>query len=56
MDMIVQKRRGAEPASQLLRRLLKDQHFKPEAIVGEGLQSCGGCNRAISIFTWRPLG
>ncbi len=39
MDMIVQKRRDAGAALRFLRRLLRNQHVEPQAIVTDGLRS-----------------
>ena len=39
MDVVVQKRRDAGAALQLLRRLLKNQHVEPQTIVTDGLRS-----------------
>ena len=39
LDVLVQKRRNKKAALKLLRRLLKNQGFVPEAIVTDGLAS-----------------
>jgi putative transposase len=41
LDMLVQTRRNKRAARKLLRKLLKNQHMRPESIVTDGLTSYG---------------
>ena len=49
MDMIVQKRRHAGAAVQLLRRLLKNQNVEPHQIVTDGLRSYGAALQKFGL-------
>jgi putative transposase len=47
LDLLVQKRRDKAAVLKLLRRLLKRQGFRPQAIVTDGLCSCRSAGRAL---------
>src|ERR1019366_8495478 len=47
LDMLVQKRRNKAAAEKLLRKLLKRQGFRPDAIITDGLDSYGAATRAL---------
>jgi len=49
MDMIVQKRRDANAALRLLRRLLKNQNVEPQRIVTDGLRSYGAALERLGL-------
>jgi transposase-like protein len=49
MDMIVQKRRDADAAVRLLRRLLKNQNVEPQQIVTDGLRSYGAALQQLGL-------
>ena len=47
LDVLVQKRRNKEAALKLLRKLLRNQSFVPEAIVTDGLRSYPAAMKAL---------
>jgi transposase-like protein len=49
LDMLVQKRRNTAAALRLLRKLLRRQRIRPEAIVTDGLQSYSSALAAIGF-------
>ncbi len=49
LDMRVQKRRNKTAALRLVRKLLCRQGIRPEAIVTDGLSSCGSALNAIGL-------
>ena len=50
LDMLVQKRRNKQAAARLLRKLLKHQGVRPEAIVTDKLTSYGAAARETRPF------
>jgi len=50
LDVLVQKRRNKAAALKLLRKLLKNQGFKPEAIVTDGLASYKAAMRELGCL------
>ena len=56
MDMVVQKRRDTGAALRLLRRLLRNRHVEPEAIVTDGLKSCASALCEIGLDDRRRTG
>jgi putative transposase len=50
MDMVVQKQRDTRAALRLLRRLLRNQHVEPEAIVTGGLRSYPAALEKLSLI------
>ena len=49
LDVLVQKRRNADAAYKLLRRLLKNQGIRPEAIVTDKLASYRAAARRLNL-------
>lgn len=49
LDMLIQKRRNASAALDLLKRLLKNQGVSPTAIVTDGLRSYGAALRELGL-------
>jgi transposase-like protein len=49
LDMLVQKRRNKQAAARLLRKLLKHQGVRPEAIVTDKLTSYGAAARELDL-------
>jgi transposase-like protein len=49
LDMLVQKRRNQAAAVRLLRKLLKGQGIRPEALITDGLRSYGSAAKALGL-------
>ena len=47
LDILVQGRRNAEPATRFFKRLLRGLQYKPRRLVTDGLRSYGAARRAI---------
>ena len=50
LDMLVQKRRNKQAAARLLRKLLKHQGVRPEAIVTDKLASYGAAAKELGLL------
>ena len=49
LDMLVQKRRNKAAAVRLLRKLLRGQGIRPEAIITDGLSSYGSAAKTLGL-------